>query len=183
MENMYTNIPIADVKNTIYEVLNKNDVKEIVKKETLNFLSVVLEQNYIWVNKQYDIQNEGLAMGAPTSAMIAEVYIQHLKHTLIPDILNKHKLTDYYRYVDDILIVYGKQKTNITNTLEDFNAVHLKLKFTMEQQTQNRINYLDLTIKKNQNELNFEIYRKATITDLILHNTSCHPCEHKKISY
>jgi hypothetical protein len=50
----------------------------------------------------------------------------------------------------------------------------------MEQQTHNKLNYLDLTIVTNNNELNFEIYRKPTLTDLILHNTSCHPYEHKK---
>jgi hypothetical protein len=64
--------------------------------------------------------------------------------------------------------------------LENFNAIHPKLKFTIEQQTQNRLNYLDLTIKKNRNKLNFEIYRKPTTTDLILHNNSCHPYEHKE---
>jgi hypothetical protein len=50
----------------------------------------------------------------------------------------------------------------------------------MEQQTQNKFNYLDLTITNNENELSFEVYRKPTSTDLILHNTSCHPYEHKK---
>jgi hypothetical protein len=72
------------------------------------------------------------------------------------------------------------KKTNIINMLDNFNAIHPKLKFTMEQQTQNKINYIDLTIDKNQNKLNFEIYRKPTTTDLILHSTSCHPYEHKK---
>jgi hypothetical protein len=72
------------------------------------------------------------------------------------------------------------KKTNIINMLENFNAVHPKLQFTMEQQTQNKINYIDLTIDKNQYKLNFEIYRKRTTTDLILHNASCHPYEHKK---
>jgi hypothetical protein len=46
---------------------------------------------------------------------------------------------DYYRYVDDIIMVYDEQKTNITNMLEDFNAIQPKLKFTVEQRTQNRI--------------------------------------------
>jgi formamidopyrimidine-DNA glycosylase len=121
-------------------------------------------------------------MGAPTSALSSEVYIQHLEHTSIADILNKHKIIHYYRYVDDILTVYDQRKTNIINMLENFNAIHPKLKFTIEQQTQNRINYLDLTIKKNQNKLNFEIYRKPTTTDLILRNISCHPYKHKKLA-
>jgi hypothetical protein len=112
--------------------------------------------------------------------LTAEVDIQHFEHTSIADSLNKHKIIDYYRYADDILIIYDEQKTNITNTLEDFNAIYPKLKFTMEQQTQNRINHFDLTIKKNQNKLNFEIYTKPITTEMILHNTSYHKDEHKK---
>jgi hypothetical protein len=89
---------------------------------------------------------------------------------------------DYHRYVDDIVIIYNTQKTIIISTLEEFNAVHPKLKFTLEQQTQNRINYLDLTITNNQNDPSFKICIKPTFTDHVLHNTSCHPYEHKKSS-
>jgi hypothetical protein len=113
-------------------------------------------------------------MGAPASAILAEVYIQHLQHTPAADILSKHQIMDYDRYVDDILIAYNTQETNIISTLDDFNAIHPKLKFTIDQQAQNRLNYLDITSKKNQSD------RKPTSKDLILHNTSCHPYEHKK---
>jgi nucleoside-specific outer membrane channel protein Tsx len=95
----------------------------------------MLEQNYVRINEQYYMQNEGLAMGGPTSVILAEVYLQHLEHTSIADILSKHQIMDYYRYMDDILVVYNAQKTNIISTLEEFNAIHPKLKFTMEQQT------------------------------------------------
>jgi hypothetical protein len=152
------NIPIKDGRNIINEILNRNNEK--TKGEILNLLNIILEQNYIQIKEQYYLQNEGLAMGAPILAILSEVYtIQRLEHTSITDILNKHKIIDYYRYIDDILIVYDERKTNIINMLENFSAIHPKFIFTIEQQTQNRINYLDLTIKKNQNKLNFEIYR------------------------
>jgi hypothetical protein len=50
----------------------------------------------------------------------------------------------------------------------------------MEKETQNRINYLDITITKEHNNLTFDIYCKPTTTDSIIHNDSCHPNEHKK---
>jgi hypothetical protein len=86
---------------------------------------------------------------------------------------------DYYRYVDDILIIYRDQKTNIMR-IDEFSAIQPKLKFSMEQQTLNGINYLDLAITKNRKELRLGIYRKPNTTDLILRNTSHHPYEHKK---
>jgi hypothetical protein len=78
----------------------------------------------------------------------------------------------WYRHVDDNLIISNAQKTNIVNTLDEFNAMHPKLKFSMEQ-------HPHLAIRKTRNELRFGIYRKSSATDLILHNTSCHPYEYK----
>jgi hypothetical protein len=63
----------------------------------------------IQINEQYYLLNKGLAMRAPTSAMLSEVYIQNLEHASIADILHKHQIIDYYRYVDDILVVYDEQ--------------------------------------------------------------------------
>jgi hypothetical protein len=67
-------------------------------------------------------QNNGLAMGAPTSSIFSEIYLQLLENQKIYQLLNKHNIKGYFRYVDDILIVNDKplptymtsQKTSIT---------------------------------------------------------------------
>jgi len=41
------------------------------------------------------------------------------------------------------------------------------IKFTTEEK-EKRINFLDITIMTNDNNLSFDIYRKATITDPII---------------
>jgi hypothetical protein len=117
-------------------------------------------------------------MGAPTSAILAEIFIQNLEHTKIINILKKY-IIDYCRYVDDILIVHNKDITNIENTLIYFNSIHPNIQFTIENETQNYLNYLDLTITNEHNKLTFSIFWKPTYTNLITHNDSCHPQEHK----
>jgi hypothetical protein len=59
-------------------------------------------------------------MGAPISAILVETFIQCLEHTVISKILNKRQILDYYRYVDDILIIHNTHITNTENILEDF---------------------------------------------------------------
>jgi hypothetical protein len=54
------------------------------------------------------------------------------------------------------------------------------VKFTMEKETQNRINFLDMTVIKEHNKLTFSIYRKPTTIDSIIHKDSCQLKEHKK---
>jgi hypothetical protein len=49
----------------------------------------------------------------------------------------------------------------------------------METQTDNKLNYLDITIEIKDLQFTVDIYRKPTTTDLIIHNDSCHPSEYK----
>jgi hypothetical protein len=50
----------------------------------------------------------------------------------------------------------------------------------MELESNNKINFLDITIAKECNKLSFSIYRKPTATDTIIPARSCHPPEQKQ---
>jgi hypothetical protein len=89
-------------------------------------------------------------MGAPTSAIISAAYIQNTEHKQIFPVLVKLQITGYFRYVDDILIIYDQAKTNIDQTLADFNEQQPTIKFTMEKESHNSINFLELTIHRNE---------------------------------
>jgi hypothetical protein len=52
------------------------------------------------------------------------------------------------------------------------------MNFTTEEEVNNKINFLDITISK-ENNVSFDIYRKSTATDTIIPQDSCHPTEHK----
>jgi hypothetical protein len=64
------------------------------KEELFMMLNMILEQNYFQCNNQFFKQDEGFTMGPPTSAILAETFIQYLKHTTIYQILNKHQIID-----------------------------------------------------------------------------------------
>jgi hypothetical protein len=81
--------------------------------------------------------------------------------------------------VDDILIVYDRQKTIIEKTLEEFNNMQPTIKFTIEKEQKEKINYLYITIQRKNERLEFTIYRKPTQTDIVIPNSSCQPYEHK----
>jgi hypothetical protein len=63
-------------------------------KEIMDILEIILEQNYFEFNKQFYKQTEGLAMGAPTSAILAEIYIQYIEHKQLYPVLLKQKSSD-----------------------------------------------------------------------------------------
>jgi hypothetical protein len=53
-------------------------------------------------------------MGAPISAILAETFIEHMEHKHIYPILKTHEIIAYYRYIDDIIIMYDQNKTKQT---------------------------------------------------------------------
>jgi hypothetical protein len=135
--------------------------------------------NYFSNNGEILIQEDGLAMGAPTSSLLAEFFLQHLEHVHISHLSDKRKIIRYFRYVDDILIIYDNNHTDVHNILEDFNTIHRKLKFTAEQETNGQINFLDITIHRTPTNWKFAIYRKPTFTDSIIPYNSNYPNQHK----
>jgi hypothetical protein len=58
---------------------------------------------------------------------------------------------------------------------------HLEFKATTEENKS--INYLDVTITKNEKSVEISIYRKPTSADITIQYASNHPWEHKKVAY
>jgi len=66
-----------------------------------------------------------------------------------------YKPTFYYRYVDDIALSVSLLQLN--GLREKFNSFHYRLKFTMKMGREgDRLNFLDLTIIKQDNALIFD---------------------------
>jgi hypothetical protein len=49
-----------------------------------------------------------------------------MEHKQIYAILIKHQVIGYFRYVDDIFMIYDQRKTNIEETLIEFNKQQAK---------------------------------------------------------
>jgi len=103
-----------------------------------------------------------------------------MEHTRLQTILTGNNIFGYFRYVDDILIVYNEKDTDIDLLLEQFNNTMPTMKFSLQKETNNSINFLDITIHKNHGNISFSAYRKPTTTDTIILKDSCHSQEHKQ---
>jgi len=108
-------------------------------------------------------------MGAPSSSIISEIFLQNIENTHLHGLARKHKLVNYFRFVDDILIIVDSQHTNINAILSDFHSIHPKLHFTKETEQKNTINYLYIAIHKKLTNVNISIFRKPTYTDTRTH--------------
>ena len=56
-------------------------------------------------------------MGAPTSSVFSEIYLQYIQNTEIYNLLLKYHIVGYFRYVDHILIIY-RESTYMTSLID-----------------------------------------------------------------
>ena len=147
--NMYTNTPITEIIKIIKVLCKQNDFDRTVKNKLIKICKIITKQNYFQYRDSQYIQEHNLAMRPPTSSIFSKIYLQYLKNTKICDILINYRIVGYFRYVDDILIVYKKELTNIQEILDPFNNMTPTMTFTMEEEINNHINFLDITISKN----------------------------------
>jgi hypothetical protein len=179
ISNMYTNISINELLNIMEDMCINNGLEPTPRQEILRITRLIVTQNYFKFQDKTYIQKKGLAMGAPTSSFLSEIFLQHIENTKIVNILHSSKIEGYYRYVDDIIIIYNESHTDIEEVQRSFNDITPSLNFTLECEKDGEINFLDLTLTRKENELSFDIFRKHTTTDTIIPQDSCHPMEQK----
>jgi len=150
-----------------------------LRLDIIKLSKTITDQNsFQFLDKTY-LQTESLAIGAPTSSISSEFYLQYLENTEVYKLLLKRSIEGYFRYVNNILIIYNMTRSNTNDVLDDFNKLLPKLKFSVEEEIDHKINFLDITIHRKRNNLSVDIYRKPSTTDVIKPNDSCHPREHK----
>jgi len=182
---MYGNIPVHETLDITRNILVKNKIDERKITQIMNILQTITGQNYFQFNNKYYKQTNGLPMGNPLSGTLAEVFINHLEQNYIFHESNKlrHNITYWYRYVDDILMLFKGTQRQLMNLHNYINKIHGNLEFTIEVENNNQINFLDINIEKANNKHNFKIYRKPTQTDQTIHYSSNHPIQHKMSAY
>lgn len=96
--------------------------------------------NYFYFENKLYILNERLSVGCPISLLLVNIFVDSLENKILSSDRSNHILF-WYRYVD-----------NISACFHDFDELIYYLSFIIN----NSIYFLDLTITKINNELNFQ---------------------------
>jgi hypothetical protein len=99
IKNMYLNIPAYELIYIITSIANGNDIHEELIKEIKLLTELIIKQNYFELNSNFYLESQGLAMGVASSASLSEIYLQHIEHNQILNLLIKHKVISYHQCV------------------------------------------------------------------------------------
>ncbi|BHF70958.1 hypothetical protein SprV_0401401100 [Sparganum proliferum] len=142
--------------------------------QVLQLLKLCLRTYFTFDGTIYE-QVKGTPMGSPISGFIAEAVLQRLESL----VFQHHKPKFWARYVDDTFVVIDRDQ--LLTFKERLNAVFPDIQFTMEEEENNQLAFLDVLVcRKVCGGLKTKVFRKATNTMQVLNFNSNHPISHKR---
>lgn len=197
VESLFTNVPIDEtieiIKNTFFTLKNnsnkiranaKDDSRYEGKLDNMKFevfeklYRKCLQESIFMFNNKLFKQINGVSMGNKLGPTTSDFFMN--------DFENKHMeqlrylgVKHWFRYVDDTFVIV-KNINQADDILNYLNKQHNTIKFTMEKEISNKINFLDITIKR-KSDLTFETstYRKPTFTGVMLNWNSLTSIKYK----
>ena len=165
ISSLFTNVPLVETLNLCCDLWKNNHsehhiVDEVGFRELLSFATSNV--HFLFNNEWYK-QTDGVAMGSPLAPTLASVFLSKIE--------NKIKLFDgnqplvYKRYVDDIFLVF-KNQADVLPFLNFMNSLHSNVTFTVENEKNGVLPFLDLLVERKSLSYETGIYRKQTDTGL-----------------
>ena len=109
-------------------------------------------------------QIDGISMGSPRGPILANIFVgfhQRLLFEKFPKPFNN------VRYVDDIFVCFSSHNEAL-KFFHKLNDLHPSLSFSMEEENNNKLPFLDMLVERGESVFLTSVYRKPTFTGLYL---------------
>lgn len=176
--SLFTNIPLDLVEMIIENRWNEIEQFTTIPRpqfmQLLNFATRDCNQ-FTYKNTMYK-QIDGLPMGLPLSPILADLVMEYVLDQAI-SMLN-YQLKECVKYVDDLFLIIPSSMIEYTRDI--FNSIHHKIQFTIVEETNHVLPFLDvLLIHGQDHSIHFDWYSKPTSSGRIMSYFSNHPLTHK----
>ena len=179
--SLFTQIPLQETidiilekafpsPNNLFHGFNRNQFKSLLELAVCN--------SFFIFNSNLYQQIDGVAMGSPLGPTLANIFLCHFESIWLNSSPASIKPSSYHRYVDDTFVLFDSNN-KAQEFLEYLNGKHSNIKFTIEQENNNSLSFLDIKIEKISNSFQTSIYRKSTFTGLGLNFHSFTPFIYK----
>lgn len=183
VDNLFTNVDVKEANHLACEILKNHS--NLSRGELKNFkvlLDFVTNNNYFQYQDDIFKLTDGLPMGAPTSPLLADIFMHKYDNMIVSLEKWNRKILKYVRFVDDVYLIWTGSNRELDQFLKDINKLKKNLTFKLELGDK-ELNFLDLKTRILDQKIVFEIYRKDSYTDAIIPQNSNHSEQHKMASF
>ena len=114
-------------------------------------------------------------MGSPLGPILANIFVGFHERRLFDRF---PKPFTYLRYVDGTFVSF-KSRSDALKFFDAFNRLHSSLSFTMEEESNGQLPFLDVLVEGGDSSFLISVYRKPTFTGLCLNWHSIAPKSRK----
>ncbi len=177
--SLFTAIPVDKACEYIRNKLTKDKTLHVRTKlsveDIIKLLRFTLTNSYFNYNNITYKQIHGCAMGSPVSSIVANLCMEEIEDLALSTSSMPPK--KWFRYVDDVFSIIKKH--TLTNLYKLLNSIDPHINFTIEQELDEKLSFLDTLVTRNNGSLSIDVYRKPTHTDKYLDWNSHHDKRHK----
>lgn len=170
--SLFPSIPVDLGLNIIEERWEEiSQYTKMPKTMFLNILKFCIKENryFKYEDKIYK-QKVGLPMGSPASPIIADLVMESLLDVCLNALPKKPKILT--KYVDDLFAII--EEDSIQETLKILNSFNKSIKFTLEEEKEGTIPYLDALLIRKHNKIHLNWYQKPTASGRLINYYSKH---------
>ena len=142
----------------------------------LKFISYNYEISY---NNKIYLQVKDCPMGTHFSPPFAIIFMNYIEAKAIKILENKYKIQPkiFKRYIDDIILgpLPRDNEAIFSNILNTFNSINKNIQFTIEVPKDSGLNFLDMTIYIENNQIQYKWYSKPNHSGICLRKDSWLP--------
>ncbi|XP_044759503.1 uncharacterized protein LOC123317202 [Coccinella septempunctata] len=170
--SLFSNIPVQLAVSAIEKRWDEIKLHTSIPKD--RFIAIVrflFSSCYFVFGGDFYMQILGSPMGSDLSQPIAEIIMDFLLDCILAGIPFEIPLIK--RFVDDLLCAVPKDQ--VAYTLERFNEQHQSIQFTLEEETNGGVPFLDTMVMRTpENRIILDWYRKPTSSGRYLNYFSNH---------
>ena len=105
-------------------------------------------------------------MGSPLGPTLANIFLSHHEQNWLHNRPSHFKPLSYHLYVDDTFVVFS-HSDHSQSFLHYLNNRHPNIQFTIEEETEGSLPFLDTLISLTNGVFSVGIYRKSKFTGLL----------------
>ena len=167
VENLFTNVPLDETSNIFLNKLfdGVDRFMNFSREQFKTMLELSVKNSFFLFNEKLYRQVDGVGMGLPQGPIYGNGILAHHEDQWLDKCPLSFKPVMYKRYVDDSFILF-RQRSHAALFLDYLNKQHPKLKFTMEEESENSLPFLDVLVSKHGNKFQTSVFRKKTFTGL-----------------
>ena len=118
-------------------------------------------------------------MGSPLGQTLANLFLAYHEEKWLNDCPIQFRPKYYKRYVDDVFLMF-EERSHVKKFLRYMNSRHANINFTVEEEVNGSLPFLDIIITRCEGKLTTSIYRKKTFSGVYVNYNSFLPRDYKR---